>query len=234
MTEFNLYCDESCHLEHDDSNAMALGAVIVPKDKRKEICVRIQELKGKYAISAVNEVKWTTARERLLPLYLDLVDYFFDDDDLSFRCLVIQNKSELDHERFHQDHNTWYYKMYFEMLKTIFKPEHKYNVYIDIKDTHSDFRVKQLKHVCSNSIYDFNHSIIRNIQPIRSDEVQIMQITDILVGAVCRSQRSLVVPRQNPAKQQIIERIKERAGYDLTKSTLYGESKFNYFIWRAR
>jgi hypothetical protein len=41
MTEYNLYCDETCHLEHDDSNSMALGAVIVPKEKRKEICVRI-------------------------------------------------------------------------------------------------------------------------------------------------------------------------------------------------
>ena len=24
MTEYNLYCDETCHLEHDDSNSMAL------------------------------------------------------------------------------------------------------------------------------------------------------------------------------------------------------------------
>ena len=34
MTEYNLYCDESCHLEHDDSDVMVLGALIIPKDKR--------------------------------------------------------------------------------------------------------------------------------------------------------------------------------------------------------
>ncbi|MEE1211777.1 MAG: hypothetical protein UHO11_04695 [Treponema sp.] len=25
MTEYNFYCDESCHLEHDNSNVMVLG-----------------------------------------------------------------------------------------------------------------------------------------------------------------------------------------------------------------
>ena len=37
MTEYNFYCDESCHLEHDNSNVMVLGAVWCPKDKRHEI-----------------------------------------------------------------------------------------------------------------------------------------------------------------------------------------------------
>lgn len=35
MTEYNLYCDESCHLENDDSNVMVLGALILPKDKKR-------------------------------------------------------------------------------------------------------------------------------------------------------------------------------------------------------
>ena len=32
-SEFNVYCDESCHLEHSSSNAMALGAIWCPKQK---------------------------------------------------------------------------------------------------------------------------------------------------------------------------------------------------------
>ena len=152
MTEYNLYCDETCHLEHDDSNSMALGAVIVPKGKRKEICVRIKEIKQKHGICATNEVKWAKARDRMLPLYLDLVDYFFDDDDISFRALLIPDKNLLDHEKYNQDHNTWYYKMYFEMLKVVFDPRQSYNVFVDIKDTHSSFRVSQLWDVCTITI----------------------------------------------------------------------------------
>lgn len=234
MIEYNLYCDESCHLEHDDSNAMALGAVIVPKAKRREVCTRIVEIKKSYGIAANNEVKWSKARDKMLPLYLDLIDYFFDDDDLAFRSLLIPDKNLLDHTKFNQSHNDWYYKMYFEMLKAIFESPNRYNVFIDVKDTHSATRVEQLRNVCCNNIYDFNRNIIRNIQPIRSDEVQIMQLTDILVGAVCRSQRHLDQPNQSIAKQKIIQRIIDRSGYTLKRSTLLRERKFNYFIWRAR
>lgn len=233
MTEYNLYCDETCHLEHDNSNSMALGAVIVPKAKRKEVCKRIVEIKAKHGVYATNEVKWAKTRDLMLPLYLDLVDYFFDDDDLSFRALLIPDKKLLDHTKWNQDHNIWYYKMYFEMLKVVFAPQHIYNVFVDIKDTHSDFRVNQLWDVCSNNMYDFDHRIIRNIQPIRSDEVQIMQITDILVGAVCRSQRMIAISHQSEAKKRIIQRIIERSGYRLDRSTLLRETKFNYFVWRA-
>ena len=35
--EYNIYCDESCHLEHDKSNSMSLGAIYCRKDKLKEI-----------------------------------------------------------------------------------------------------------------------------------------------------------------------------------------------------
>lgn len=32
-TVYNLYCDESCHLENDGQKAMVLGAVWCPDDK---------------------------------------------------------------------------------------------------------------------------------------------------------------------------------------------------------
>ena len=35
--KINVYCDETCHLEHDGHKAMALGAIWCPKDKIKEI-----------------------------------------------------------------------------------------------------------------------------------------------------------------------------------------------------
>lgn len=66
--------------------------------------------------------------------YLDLVDYFFDDDDIVLRALVITDKDTLDHAQFNQTYNDWYYKMYWQLL-SIIDPEYSYNFYIDIKDT---------------------------------------------------------------------------------------------------
>ena len=116
----NVYCDESCHLENDGQTAMVLGAVWCPLEKRAEIAGRLREIKQKHGLSADFEVKWTKVGPSKLGFYLDLVDYFFDDDDLHFRGLVIPDKSLLDHGAFGQSHDDWYYKMYFTMLKTIF------------------------------------------------------------------------------------------------------------------
>lgn len=88
-TEYNVYCDESCHLENDRQKAMVLGAVWCPKDKRWEIAERIREIKQKHGLERDFEIKWTKVSPSKLAFYQDIVDYFFDDDDLHFRGLVV-------------------------------------------------------------------------------------------------------------------------------------------------
>lgn len=229
----NIYCDESCHLEHDGINAMGLGGVWCEKKKIHEINKRIVEIKERNNVSATAETKWTKVGPAKKQLYIDLINYFFDDDDLHFRALIIPDKNALDHKAYSQTHDEWYYKMYFEMLKVVFDPTDQYNVFVDIKDNHSTERVNNLQNVCCNNIYDFSHSIIKKIQPIRSNEVQIMQITDILLGATTSANRIFTQDfSQSQTKIDLIQRIKARSGYSLKQSTLLRENKFNIFIWR--
>lgn len=231
---YNVYCDESCHLEHDNINVMTLGAIWCPQRKLTEINMRIKQIKSRYGVAATSEIKWTKVSPTKVQLYGDIIDYFFDDDDLHFRCLVIPDKKLLDHRRFEQTHDDWYYKMYFTMLKTIFSPEAQYEVYLDIKDTHTDQKARKLHEVCCNDRYDFSRKIIQRIQPIRSYEVQVMQLTDILLGAVTYRNRSFEENFvRSPAKIQLIRQIIRRSGYKLTKSTLLRENKMNIFIWDA-
>ena len=235
MTVYNVYCDESCHLEHDGINVMVIGAIWCPQSKLKEINQRIRDIKTRNDISPQVEMKWTKISPAKVELYKDLVDYFFDDDDLHFRAVVMPDKSKLDHDRFHQDHDTWYYKMYFDMLKVILSPADRYEIYIDIKDTNSHKRAQKLKEVCCNSMYDFSERIIRRLQPIRSEEVQVMQLSDVLIGAVGYKNR--IFPSnfvKSPAKQEIINLIMKRSGYCLSKTTLLREEKCNLLIWDAR
>lgn len=233
--EYNIYCDESCHLEHDGINAMVLGAVWCPQDKLREINNRIREIKAKHGVLSTSELKWTKIGPVKLELYKDIVNYFFDCQYLHFRCLVVPDKMRLDHERFSQTHDDWYYKMYFDMLKVIFDPHETYEVYIDIKDSNSYTKALKLQHVCSNSLYDFSGKVIQRIQPIRSHEVQIMQVVDILIGAVCYQNRKFPAEfRKSSAKQEIIKIIKNRSNYKLTNSTLYKENKFNILVWEAQ
>lgn len=230
-TEYNVYCDESCHLENDGQKAMVLGAVWCPKDKRLEIAERIREIKQKHGLERDFEIKWTKVSPSKVGFYKDIIDYFFDDDDLHFRGLVIPDKGLLDHEQHEQDHDEWYYKMYFTMLKTIFDPDSRYFVYIDIKDTLGHEKVEKLQDVLCTNAYDFSRKMISNIKRVHSHEVEHLQIADLLIGALSYLHREL---SGNKAKEALIARIRQRSGYHLTLNTMMRELKFNLLIWNGR
>lgn len=232
---YNVYCDETCHLEHDEINVMVLGAVWCPQENLKEINQQIRAIKERNGVSPSMEMKWTKISPAKVGMYGDLVNYFFDDDSLRFRALIIPDKGKLNHDKFHQTHDTWYYKMYFDMLKVILSPKDRYEIYIDIKDSNSYQKTQKLGEVCSNSMYDFSKRVIQRVQPIRSDEVQIMQLVDVLIGAVGYENR--IFPEEfikSTAKEKIIELIKKRSGYSLKRTTLLREEKCNLFVWDAR
>lgn len=228
---YNIYCDESCHLENDQQSVMVLGSVWCEIDKAREINIRLREIKKQYVHSRQFEMKWTKVSPAQLQFYKDIIDYFFDDDDLHFRALIIPDKSKLDHKSFGQTHDDWYYKMYFDMLKVLLNPSHRYHIYLDIKDTKSAAKVRKLHDVLCNNIYDFSRQIIKKIQNVRSHEIEILQLTDLLIGAISYINRGL---ESSSAKLELINRIKERSGYSLTKTTLFLETKINLFRWRAQ
>lgn len=232
---YNVYCDESCHLKHDGINDMVIGAIWCDQQQVKKVNCDIRDIKEKKGIAPRAELKWTKVAPVKKDVYEELVNYFFDNPWLHFRCIVIPEKNDLDHMRFCQTHDDWYYKMYFDMLKGVFSSTDIYEIYIDIKDTHSNRKVKKLEEVCRNSIYDFAGTSIKRIQPIRSDEVQLMQLVDVLIGAVTYQNRRFPEEhKKSETKLGLIDLIQKRSGLELIKTTLLREDKFNIFVWRAR
>lgn len=237
----NIYCDESCHLENDKEKVMALGAVYCPASKKSEIFQMLSELKKKHNLIPKNkknpndnrtyyELKWNKISLAKINFFKDVVDYFFADDDLNFRVLVVPDKSKLDYEKFNHTHDTFYYKMYFSMLKVILNPDKAHHIFIDIKDTRSREKVHKLEQVLRNDKYDYAKEIIKKVQQVRSHEVELIQLADLLTGAVSYVNRGL---SDSMAKNILIEHIRHRSKYSLTKSTLIREQKFNIFLWES-
>ena len=227
----NVYCDESGHLPNDGLAVMVLGAVWCPAEKAREITVRLREIKARHGCPPGFEVKWSRVSPAGQQLYLDLIDHFFDDDDLHARALIVPDKGLLDHAHFGQDHDTWYYKMYFEMLQVLLTPRGRYCVYLGIKDTRSARKVAKLHDMLANNLYDFRREIVERIQTVRSHEVEQLQLADLLIGAIGYANRGV---SSNAGKLAVVERIRSRSGYSLTRSTLLREDKLNLFRWQAR
>src|SRR6266550_1174135 len=220
----NIYCDESCHLESDRQKVMVLGAVWCPLEKTREIAVRLREIKVRHKLPADFELKWGKASKSMADYYQETLDYFFDDDDLHFRALVVADKAKLHHAAFGQDHDTWYYKMYFHLLEVLFSPDARHRIYLDHKDTCGAQKVAKLHEVLCNNMYDFNRKIPERVQVGGSQEGEQVQLCDFLTGAISYANRGLTT---NPAKVALVERLRQRSGYQLTRTTLLRERKLN-------
>lgn len=230
MSSYNIYCDESCHLENDHIKAMSLGAIWCDRSAVRRIAEQIRQLKQAHGLSRQFEIKWTKVSPAKLDFYAAVVDLFFSSPELHFRGVVIPDKSLLDHVQFEQDHDEFYYKMFFTLLKIIFAPNQQYAIYLDIKDTRSQMMVQGLHDCLCNSLFDFDRESIERIQQIRSHESELLQVADLLIGALSYLHRGLAT---SPAKQTLIEQIKRLSGYSLERNTLYREEKFNLLVWQA-
>lgn len=224
---YNIYCDESCHLENDKQPIMALGAIWCAKSERMRLSKKIAALKKKY--NANGELKWVKVSKSRESFYLELVDWFLGEKAISFRALVVLNKPFLDHGKFNQNsHDDFYYKMYFSLLNKLLSPENKYDIYLDIKDTRSRLKNRKLKDVLCNNVYDFTGSMIGDLKNIHSSESQLLQFTDLLLGAISYKLRGL---SGNETKLKIIERLEKGLRFPLVSSTPLKERKFNIFLF---
>lgn len=227
MTEYNIYCDESCHLEHDRQPIMVIGGIWCPKDATRQISAEIREIKIRH--EAEGELKWTRVSHSREAYFLELVDYFFRTPALYFRCLVVDDKSKLNHDYFNMgSHDSFYYKIYFYMLRNILKLEYRYNIYLDIKDTRSAQKIAILKDVLCNNVYDFTQQMIGNIQNIHSHESEMLQLADLFIGAVSYNNRNLA---GSDAKKNVVQRIMTHAGQNLSRTSPPWVDKFNLFIF---
>lgn len=227
----NIYCDESCHLEHDQATAMVLGAVWCPAEQVRSIHIRLRDLKRSFGLGDGFEMKWTKISPAKLEFYKAAMDLFYQTDSLHFRALVIPNKSILKHQVHGQTHDEWYYKMYFLMLETLIQPGATHNIFLDYKDTQGAARAHKLHQVLCNSIYDFNHAVVESLAIVASREVGLIQMADLLVGAVGYANRG---EQGSPAKLALVEQMRRCSGYTLTQTTLLKEAKTNIFIWRPK
>lgn len=229
----NIYCDESCHLEHDNAQAMLLGAISCDSRNKARIYQLIRNIKIKHGLSPRCEIKWTGVSPSKVDFYLELIDTFYDEKALSFRAVVIKNKPKLDHNRYNNgDHDLWYNKAYYYLLHPYIVSGDKYKIFIDIKDTLGGARTDILNKVLCNKKHDFNQQLIKGVYQIKSHESEILQLTDLLIGAVGSYHNSrLIAPGSSAAKKVVLDRLLFYFGKRITDGTPPGTEKVDIFLW---
>lgn len=225
--EINVYADESCHLEHDNTEFMVLGCVYCLKKDKNYITNKIKNIKKSYGLKTSTEIKWTKVATNKLEMYKKLVDLVFD-ENISFRGWIAHDKKSLDNELFHQTYDDWYYKMYYYLFNYIITEGIiNYNIYLDIKDTRSSSKNEKLKDILTHyQIFNVN-----KVQAIRSDEVQLIQLADLFIGAIGYKLRNLSTSK---AKIELSNYIEEKFETNFLINSSNNQKKFNIFHWRSQ
>jgi hypothetical protein len=198
---------------------MFLGAVSCAYPQVRRHSKRIIELKKEHNFYA--EIKWSNVSMSKIRFYMNLVDYFFD-TDLRYRAIGIK-KDLIRCDDFNSSYDDFYYKMYYQLLNYNIDTLNFYNVYLDIKDTLSAYKVNKLR-----DILNVKYGVFRTVQNIRSDESALMQLSDFLTGAISYNANDL--EHKNVAKMQIIEKIQKHAKTADLSKTNYSEKLNLFFI----
>ena len=225
--EINVYADESCHLEHDNVEFMVLGCVYCLKKDVNYISNKIKKIKIKYGLNPNTEIKWTKVSDNKIDMYKELIDLLYS-ENLSFRGWIAHDKKSLDHELFHQTYDDWYYKMYYCLLNYIVSESIiDYNIYLDIKDSRSAMKNRKLAEILSK----YNIYNVKKVQAIRSNEVQLIQLADLVIGAIGYDIREL---KSSKSKLELVNYIEKKFNISFMLNSSSSNKKFNIFHWRSQ
>ena len=228
--KFEVYCDES----HPDlftsakskGQFLMIGRLWLPANLRSEIKLKILELRQRH--QAWGEIKWSKVSPNRQAFYLDLIDLFFSyGDNLRFRCIAVERQQVIMH--LHQnDGELGFYKFYYQLLHHWILDFNEYRIFCDAKTNRDPKRLPVLQRCLTRANLS---SEIQSIQSLPSNEVVLIQLSDLLLGAVSsRLNRTL---QQGVAKTAVVQRLESALGRTLA-ATHKGEEKVNIFQIRLQ
>lgn len=222
---FDVYCDESrpelLGSSNPEATYVVIGSLWLPADAREPIKAAIHALRERHRVGG--EFKWQKVSPSRLSFYRDLISLFANEPDLRFRCIAI-DRNKVDLIRFHEsDPELGFYKFYYQLLHHWILDFNDYQIFCDFKVNRRRDRLHDLRRCLG---YANLSARITTVQAIRSEESVLIQLADVLTGAIAsKLNRSI---GDEGARAQVIRTLEEQVGRVLGPTTR-GEQKFNVF-----
>jgi len=222
---YAIYTDES---NITASRYMLIGGLWLPLDAQDRVRLALQKVRDTYGL--LHEMKWTKVSRTMLPAYKSFVDVFFDEPELSFKCIVI-DRYALDYAAYHKgDEELGFYKFYFLLISRKLGPRHLYWLYTDERHNRKPYRLAVLK-LTVNNWWQKRAGVkpLRAVEARCSHDEDMLQLADILLGAVgyCWNDRG-----ESKAKVMLAKHIASQMGWlTLKVRTRPYAPKLNVWVW---
>lgn len=224
--KFEVYCDECrpdlLSSQNPQARFMVVGSLWLRADDREEFKSAIHDLRDRHKVGG--EFKWQKVSPSRLDFYGELADWFAAQGErLRFRCIAVEHE-KVNLLRFHDnDQELGFYKFYYQMLHHWILDFNEYAVFCDFKQNRLRNRLHMLQHCLDLANLS---SLITNVQSVRSEESVLIQLTDVLTGAVAARLNKSLHP--GSAKEAAVQRLEAGIGRDIAPTSRC-EQKLNVF-----
>ena len=231
----NFYCD--CSSYTGDNKYAVVGGIAVKAESVEDLVSEIQFLKDEVGMRS--EFKWSDYRGgRKAATYRKLVDLFISrihKNDIHFHAMIADFET-FDHHKNgrgskHLSVNKLYYQLMLHIVCRRYGKKNRIVMFPD-RGPDSDTIVKFRAHLCDASArkYSTIPSCLRAIQPLNSEDSLILQMNDVIIGAIAaqREMREL-----NSNKSQLREYVFTNSPVS-SFSTNTDRSVEKFTIWNFR
>jgi hypothetical protein len=213
---YHIYGDESCVTAHP---WMALGATILSAENRERVARAFTTLKHKRGMP--NELKWERLSAKNLTRYQEIVDLYFEfsrANVLRFHALTIPMFA-VDHWKYNDGvpdigYNKFVYQLLLNQFMRRYGAGNIFQIDLDSRTTNQP--IEPMQYMLNNgakSKFGFDHRPCRQLQ-FRDSKAEIMlQINDILLGAIglCANRKDNRRPATHPTVI-LARHIRDKAG----------------------
>lgn len=229
--KIEIYCDESRQDLFNNKKSITennryicIGGIWIESEIREKIKYDIKVIQEKHNV--FGEFKWKTVTPSKYDFYKELVELFFSyDDKIKFRCVVI-DAEQVDMKTYNNsDSELGFYKFYYQLLIYWINNENQYKIYTDYKVNRKNDRLNDLKVILNNK--SRSSRTVQLIQAINSKESLLLQLEDVLMGAVAYKY-NFGVSGKAIAKNKLIGVIEDLLKTKITDNNRYN-NKFNIF-----
>jgi hypothetical protein len=187
----------------------------------------VKYLKHKHRVGG--EFGWKHVSWSRGQFYLDLIDWFALEEEISFRC-VVANKRSL----WSKHAEDAFYVAYHQLLYHWLVPGNAYHVYLDKKKNSRQRRVDTLRKKTEWRMP--NGCELACMEEVESRECALVQVADLLIGCMGYEWNGHTNPTKYPKasvfKNELCDRLASRLGRpSLRFSTWASERKFNVFAF---
>lgn len=233
------YCDESN--DHAGPQFMVFGTMVLKASDYDQIGREIREWRKAQTMN--REMKWVKVKNQYVSKYLSLIDLFKSlatRDLVHFKSIVF-DKRKVDYRTFHGGdklRGRYVFFYYFLLHKVCcYANDDSCRIRIFFDDRTDTYPLRDFKRILNAGMckkYGRSGEIVRAVEPISSKDADLVQIADVLMGAIAfQYNRNHLAKGACQAKIAVANHIAKSFGLSsLATSTLPAWVRFS--IWRFR